>query len=132
MHASPKVGSVVAFLTWQGHMGIVTGVSRSGFTTVEGNSSNGVRRHWYPRGYRSTVFIWVPCSRHVTFRGSIGGGGGRFPTWLVVLVLIASALTGVQGARLWVKRAARKAVHEIGEIADDLEEKLDDGTDNVS
>jgi len=130
VHARAKVGAVVAFLTWQGHMGVVTAVSRRGFTTVEGNSSNGVRRRWYPHGYRSAVFIWVPC-RHrfsrpapVSRHADVGGHG--LPVWLIVLVLVGSALTGVEGARRVAKRLARRAAHEIGELADDVEQKLEE------
>jgi hypothetical protein len=127
VHARAKVGAVVAFLTWQGHMGIVTAVSRSGFTTVEGNSSNGVRRRWYPHGYRGAVFIWVPCHRQGGFQEAAAGPKkGGVPLWLIITVLGVSALTGIESGRRLAKRAARKAAHEVGDLADTIEEKLQD------
>jgi hypothetical protein len=61
LRASPAVGAEVAFMRNFGHTGIVVGVSRTTFTTVEGNSGNAVRMHVYPLGYQQTVFIYPPC-----------------------------------------------------------------------
>jgi hypothetical protein len=61
VHALPRKGAAVAFLRSLGHIGIVERVTKTGFYTIEGNTSNGVYRRWYPTGYQHTVFIYPPC-----------------------------------------------------------------------
>jgi hypothetical protein len=64
--AKPKLGSLVAFITYDryghrvpgtGHMGFVVAVQASSFTYVAGNDSNGVREHTIPDGSRPYLFI---------------------------------------------------------------------------
>jgi hypothetical protein len=62
VHALPRPGALVAFLRNLGHIGVVVSVTRTGFFTVEGNSSDAVSRRYYPLGYERTVFIYPSCS----------------------------------------------------------------------
>lgn len=63
VHAQPRPGSLVAYMHNLGHIGVVESVTSRGFTTIEGNASDAVRRRWHPIGYAHTVFIWLPkCS----------------------------------------------------------------------
>jgi hypothetical protein len=67
--AKPKVGSLVAFITYNsrgqrvpgtGHMGLVVAVQANSFTYTAGNDSNGVREHTIPDGSRPYLFIRLP------------------------------------------------------------------------
>jgi hypothetical protein len=67
--AKPKVGSLVAFITYNsrgqrvagtGHMGFVVAVQASSFTYIAGNDQNGVREHTIPDGSRPYAFIRLP------------------------------------------------------------------------
>ena len=63
LHALPKPGSLVAYLRNLGHIGLVESVTKRGFYSIEGNTSNGVHRRWHKTGDLHTVFIWLPrCS----------------------------------------------------------------------
>jgi hypothetical protein len=63
LHALPKPGSLVIYLKNLGHMGVVERVTSTGFYSIEGNSSNAVRRRWHRTGDKHTVFVWLPrCS----------------------------------------------------------------------
>jgi hypothetical protein len=56
---SPKPGYFAAYMWAAGHIGIVEELSTGGgFTAIEGNASNMVRRKW--RDGRNTVYIRVP------------------------------------------------------------------------
>jgi hypothetical protein len=56
---SPKPGYLAAYMWAAGHIGIVEELSTGGgFTAIEGNASNMVRRKW--RDGRNTVYIRVP------------------------------------------------------------------------
>lgn len=67
--AKAKMGSLVAFITYDryghraagtGHMGFVVKVEANSFTYVAGNDSNGVREHTISFGSRPYVFIRLP------------------------------------------------------------------------
>ena len=67
--AKPKIGSLVAFITFDshgrrvpgtGHMGFVVAVQASSFTYIAGNDSNGVREHTITDGSRPYLFIRLP------------------------------------------------------------------------
>jgi hypothetical protein len=67
--AKPKIGSLVAFITYNsrgqrvpgtGHMGFVVAVQANSFTYIAGNDSNGVREHTIPDGSRPYLFIRLP------------------------------------------------------------------------
>jgi hypothetical protein len=67
--AKAKVGSLVAFITYDsrgqrvpgtGHMGFVVAVQASSFTYIAGNDSNGVREHTITDGSRPYLFIRLP------------------------------------------------------------------------
>jgi hypothetical protein len=67
--AKPKVGSLVAFITYSsrgyrvpgtGHMGLVVAVQANSFTYTAGNDSNGVREHTISDGSRPYLFIRLP------------------------------------------------------------------------
>lgn len=60
LNAKAKVGSLVAFLDGQGHMGFVAKVTAAGFSSIEGNQSNGVHERWHPYFSRRYVFIYLP------------------------------------------------------------------------
>lgn len=60
-----RVGSLVSFLKGPSaldghHVGIVSSINRHGYYTIEGNSGDAVRSHWYPWGSALRVFINVP------------------------------------------------------------------------
>lgn len=68
-YAKPKVGSLVAFITYDsrgyrvpgtGHMGFVVAVQANSFTYIAGNDGNAVREHTIPDGSRPYVFIRLP------------------------------------------------------------------------
>lgn len=62
LHSSPRPGTLVLFLSSQGHMGVVTAVGRGGFTSVEGNYSNQVSRVSHFSTF-NTGFVYLPhCS----------------------------------------------------------------------
>lgn len=67
--AKPKIGSLVAFITYNprgqrvpgtGHMGFVAAVQANSFTYVAGNDQNGVREHTIEDGSRPYLFIRLP------------------------------------------------------------------------
>lgn len=72
--AKPKVGALVAFVTYDsagrrvagtGHMGYVVAVGGGGFTSTEGNQANGVHEVFHPwrdtgRTWSTTAFIYRP------------------------------------------------------------------------
>lgn len=60
VHALPRPGALVAYLSNLGHIGIVERVTKRGFYSIEGNSSDAVRRRWHATGWSRTVFIWLP------------------------------------------------------------------------
>lgn len=69
LSAKAKVGSLVAFITYDrhgrrvagtGHMGFVMKVMASSFTYVAGNDANRVNEHTIPFGSRPYVFIRLP------------------------------------------------------------------------
>lgn len=60
LHARPKVGSIVAFMEGQGHMGTVVKITASGFVSIEGNASNRVLERYHWLGDRRPVFIYLP------------------------------------------------------------------------
>lgn len=60
----PKVGTLALFLESAGHMGIVTAVGKTGFTTVDGNWSDQVSRVFHPYYRSNVVFVYLPqCAR---------------------------------------------------------------------
>jgi CHAP domain-containing protein len=60
LRSRPQPGDLIAFRTWQGHMGIVDSVTRGGFYAVEGNSADRVLRRFHPYGARPASFISIP------------------------------------------------------------------------
>lgn len=67
LRSTPAAGALVAYVSYtgrirvvSGHIGIVERVTRDGFWTIEGNSSNAVTRHFRRFG-DATVFIYPPC-----------------------------------------------------------------------
>lgn len=63
--AQARVGDLVAFLTSPSaisgyHVGTVAAITAKGYYTLEGNSGDAVRKHWYPWGPALRVFIAVP------------------------------------------------------------------------
>jgi hypothetical protein len=63
VRARPVVGAWVSFLRNDGHQGIVIGVSRTGFSTIEGNCHDRVCSRSYPLNTYLTVFIVPPIRR---------------------------------------------------------------------
>lgn len=60
-----RVGSLVAFLSSRStvsahHVGMVVRIVRSGYYTIEGNSGDAARRHYYPFGNALRVFVNDP------------------------------------------------------------------------
>lgn len=55
----PKPGDLVAFLNGTGHIGIVRTLTKTGYTTVEGNAGNQVESNSYRFG-GNVAFIRVP------------------------------------------------------------------------
>jgi hypothetical protein len=60
LNAKAKVGSLVAFLDDGGHIGFVTKVTASGYSTVEGNEGDAVKQVWHPWNDRLRIFIDLP------------------------------------------------------------------------
>jgi len=61
LSAKPYVGSLVAYLNYDGHLGIITKVTQGqGYWTVEGNSSQRVAYHYHSWTDRLRVFINLP------------------------------------------------------------------------
>ena len=67
--AKPKLGSLVAFITYDrygnrvpgtGHMGFVTAVQANSFTYIAGNDGNAIREHTIADGSRPYLFIRLP------------------------------------------------------------------------
>jgi hypothetical protein len=63
--AQARVGMLVAFLRSSSaidgyHVGTVAAINAKGYYTIEGNSGDAVRRHWYPWGTALRIFIAVP------------------------------------------------------------------------
>jgi hypothetical protein len=60
LNAKAKVGELVAFLDYQGHMGFVAKITASGFSSIEGNQANGVHEVFHAYGSRPYAFIAIP------------------------------------------------------------------------
>lgn len=69
LHATPKVGAIVAFIDYDryghripgtGHMGTVVKLTASGFSYIAGNDANGVNERYITFGARPYVFVWLP------------------------------------------------------------------------
>lgn len=82
---TPKRGDIVYFKTGRSHAGIVEKVSGSTLHTVEGNSSNKVRRRTYPLNHSTITGYGVPKYENLNTSSGSGSSSSNKKTELAYL-----------------------------------------------